>query len=139
MKMRRATMMMKTRTGATAVGGDDEGKGGRSQPSSVAAGVRRTSAATQSEHADGTEMKSLPNLHGNHRFLPSGKNEGRRGTPYPHSIHRVHTLKTLSQEIMLSNAKSEIVVSIDKNIYYSTQKKLISCGILSYDPSYTSQ
>jgi hypothetical protein len=68
-----------------------------------------------------------------------GKSSGRHGTPNPDSIHRVHTLKTLSQETMLSNAKSEIVVSIDKNSYYSTQKKLISCGILSCDPSYTSQ
>ena len=52
-----------------------------------------------------------------------------KGTPNSDSTHRDLTSKTLSQETMIPNAELVIVVSIDKNIYYSTQRKMISCGI----------
>jgi hypothetical protein len=40
---------------------------------------------------------------------------------------------------MFPSAKFVTIVSIDKGIYYATQRKLISRSILPCDPPYTSQ
>ena len=60
-------------------------------------------------------------------------------SPNPDFTHRIHTSKTLSQETMIPNAKFVRLVSIDEDINLSAQMEPISCGILPYDPSYTSQ
>jgi hypothetical protein len=45
-----------------------------------------------------------------------------RGSPNPETTHRVHEFRTLTQEIIVPNAKLAIVVSIDKNIYYNQKR-----------------
>jgi hypothetical protein len=61
------------------------------------------------------------------------------GTHGADSTHRVYASETPSQETMFPSAKFVTAVSIDKGIYYATQRKLISRGILPCDPPYTSQ
>jgi hypothetical protein len=43
---------------------------------------------------------------------------GYKGTPNAETTHRVHTIKTLSQETIVPNAQLIRVVSTDKVIYY---------------------
>jgi hypothetical protein len=51
-----------------------DGEGGRGQPSSVAVSVGGPEQPRRASIPTGTETNHWPNLHGNHRFLHSGKN-----------------------------------------------------------------